>query len=118
MSFDYGKTAATAQRLIKKFGAPAAIITSTSVYDPDTDTNTPTPVSTPCTACVIDAEKSYIDGTLIQAGHKVALVPPQGIDTPKPGAKLLWGGVELPISVVKTLAPAGVPVLHELQVRG
>lgn len=116
--FNYSASAATALRMIQRFGAPAAIVTTTSVYNPDTDTNVNTPTSAPCVACVIDAEKSRIDGTLIQEGHKVALVPPQGIATPKPGAKLLWGGVEMPIAVVKTLAPAGVAVLHELQVRG
>jgi hypothetical protein len=118
VSFDYAKSAATALRLIKRFGAPAAIVTTTSVYDPDSDTNVNTPVSTACIACVIDAEKSHIDGTLIQTGHRVALVPPQGIDTPKPGAKLLWEGVQMQVAIVKTLAPAGVAVLHELQVRG
>lgn len=118
MAFDHAEMAATALEMIADFGAPAAIVTTATAYDPETDTNTGTPVSSPCMACVIDAEKSHIDGTLIQAGHRVALVPPQGIDTPKPGAKLLWGGVEMPITVVKTLAPAGVPVLHELQVRG
>lgn len=118
MAFDYEEMAATALEMIADFGAPAAILTTTAVYDPSTGTASGAPVSTPCTACVIDAEKSHIDGTLIQAGHRVALVPTQGIATPKPGEKLLWAGVEMPITTVKTLAPAGVAVLHELQVRG
>ena len=115
--FDYAKSAATALRLIQRFGAAAQVVAKATAYDPATGTNTGTESSADCSACVIDAEKSSIDGTLVLAGHRVALVAAVGLAEPKVGAKLMWQGAPLVISVVKTLAPSGVLVLYELQVK-
>lgn len=117
MAFDYAVIAVTVLEMLAEFGAPAELVSKSSTYDPATGTASGSTETTPCTACVITSEKSYVDGTLILAGHRVALLPPQGISEPKPGMKLRWMGEDLTVAVCKPLAPAGVPVLYELQVK-
>lgn len=52
-TFDYPKTAATATRLLKRFGAPAVLgRESGSAYNPATGTIDPTYDSLPTTAAV------------------------------------------------------------------
>ncbi|SEL12119.1 hypothetical protein SAMN05216359_105272 [Roseateles sp. YR242] len=119
MGFDYAKTAATVLRLLARFGAPTTLKVKTGqVYDPATGTTTATETTYPCTACNTQAERSYVDGTLIGDGARVFLVAPQGIPEPKPGMKLVWQGADLAVTICKPLAPAGVPVMYELQVKG
>lgn len=117
MAFDYAEMAATALEMIADFGAPAELVSKTQAYDPVSGTASGSLNSFPCTAVVIDAEKSFIDGTLVQAGAQVALVAPQGVSDLKPGMTLKWQGADWMVMVAKTLAPAGVAVLHELQVK-
>jgi hypothetical protein len=68
-AFDYPKTAATAKRLLTRFGAACAVKHPTgSAYDPDTGSVVPTYDSTPSIAAVLAYPQKYIDGTLILQG--------------------------------------------------
>lgn len=123
-AFNYPATAATATRLLKRFGADATVKrVSGSAYDPDTGTMTPTYTSLPTTAAVFDFDQKYIDGTLILQGDKQAYCAP-GVAVVQ-GDQFDWP-VNVPdvptvtytVIAVKPVSPAGVPVLFEAQLRG
>jgi hypothetical protein len=119
MAFDYAGMAATADELLKEFGAAAQVKTPGSAsYDPATGVASSIYTSQDCTACVIEYKKSEIDGTLIQAGDRKALLSPIGITEPKPGCLIVWGGKDLRVITTSVVAPAGLAVLYECQVRG
>ena len=116
-TFNYPATAATATRLLKRFGADATVKrVSGSAYDPDTGTMTPTYTSLPTTAAVFDFAQKYIDGTLILQGDKQAYCAPAV--APVQGDQFDWHGVTYTVIAVKPVSPAGVPVLFEAQIRG
>lgn len=119
MSFDYSEIAGVVLELLAEFGAPAVLKVkgTSSGYDPATGTATSATTPYPCTACNTQAERSYVDGTLIGEGARVFLVAPQGIPEPKPGMLLAWQGSDFAVTVCKPLAPGGVPVMYELQVK-
>lgn len=119
MTFNYTATAATADRLLKRFGASAQVTRNTpGAYDPVTGTVSVTTTTQTVTAAVFDYDQSYIDGTRIQQGDRRAFVSAVGIWAPKQGDVLAWDGADLAVIAVKPLKPAGLAVLFELQVRG
>lgn len=119
MAFNYTATAATADRLLKRFGASAQVTRSTpGAYDPATGSVSVTTTTQSVTAAVFDYDHSYIDGTRIQQGDRRAFVSAVGVWAPKQGDVLAWAGAELAVVAAKPLAPAGLAVLYELQVRG
>ncbi len=70
-TLNYPATAATATRLLKRFGAPAVLgRDGPAVYDPTTGTVAPTPLTFPTTAAVFAYAQKYIDGTLILQGDQ------------------------------------------------
>lgn len=119
MTFAYGTTAATAGKLITRFGASVTMSrTVPGAYDPalggpGAGTTTEQAVK----AVVLDFPQSYIDGTLIRAGDRKALVSVVGITAPEPGDMFTWDGRALVVVSVKTLGPSGIAVLYTLQVR-
>jgi hypothetical protein len=120
MSF-YTRMIATVQRLLAKYGAETTLTTPGSgngTYDPATGTSTPpTPIVDTVIAAVFPYADKFIDGTLILAGDEQAYLSAQGITEPKPGSVLAWRGKSYTTVRTKTLGPAGVNVLYELQVR-
>jgi hypothetical protein len=123
MTFDYAKTAATAQRLLTRFGASTTLTHITAgTYNPDTGTNTPTEVAQTVVAALFPFGHSMVDGTLILATDQQAYIGVKttagaAVTEPKPGAVLTWGGRGLTVINAKNLGPAGTMVLFELQVR-
>lgn len=117
MTFDYAHSAATALRLLQRFGAAATLKRQTAgTYDPATGT-TPVDVSTlATTAAVFAYDQKYIDGTLILQGDQRAYLSNE--QTPKQGDVLAWQGTDLQVVAVKPLSPAGTVVLYEAQLRG
>lgn len=116
-TFNYENTAATALRLLTKFGAETTLThIAPGTYDPATATDTPTETVDTVQACVFPYGDKFVDGTLIQAKDQQAYVSAGGTE-PKPGAVLLWGGKELTVVKAKNLGPAGTMVLFEMQVR-
>jgi hypothetical protein len=116
-AFNYPATAATATKLLQRFGAACTIKHPTgTAYDPDTGTMTPTYTDTPSTAAVFAYAQKYIDGTLILQGDQQAYCAP-GVE-PKQGDVMTWAGVDYTVIAVKPVSPAGVHVLFEAQLRG
>ena len=116
MTFDYPATAATATRLLQRFGAAATIKRVTAgTYDPATGTTTPSTASLATTAAVFAYDQKYIDGTLILQGDQLAYCAPA--TEPKQGDQLTWQSVKYTVVSVKPVSPAGVPVLFEAQIR-
>lgn len=116
MTFDYPATAATATRLLQRFGAAATIKRVTAgTYDPATGTTTPSTASLATTAAVFAYDQKYIDGTLILQGDQRAYLAPG--QEPKQGDKLTWQSRDYQVVAVKPVSPAGIPVLFEAQLR-
>jgi len=117
VSFNYPATAATATRLLERFGAAATLKRqSGTAYDPATGTSTQTYTSYATTAAVFDYAQKYIDGTLVKQGDQLAYCAPAV--TPEQGDRFTWNGVDYSVIAVKAVSPAGVPVLYEVQIRG
>ncbi|MGA0608832.1 hypothetical protein [Caldimonas sp. KR1-144] len=117
-AFNYAATAQTAQRLLQRFGAQTTLTRpGTPTYDPETGETTATPVVDSCTAAVFPYGDKYVDGTQILATDRQAYIAAVGLTEPKPGDVLLWGGSGLTVIKTKNIAPAGLPVLYEAQVR-
>lgn len=116
-AFNYANTAATATRLLTRFGAAATIKrTTVGAYDPETGTAPVTVTSLTTTAAVFAFDQKYIDGTLILEGDQRAYLAPA--QQPKQGDLLNWQSRDYNVIAVKPLAPAGVVVLYEAQLRG
>ena len=117
MSFDYAATAATAQRLLLRFGAACTLRRSTAgAYSPTTGLAVPTVTELSTVAVVLDFPQRYVDGTLIKQGDKQAYLDPSY--APAQGDEVTWQGVRYQVVNFKAVSPAGVPVLYEAQLRG
>jgi hypothetical protein len=116
VSFDYPATAATATRLLERFGAACTLVRQTAgAYDPATGSAPITTTSLDTTAAVFDYAQRYIDGTLIKQGDRQAYCAPAV--TPAQGDQFTWQGATFTVVSVKPISPAGVPVLFEAQLR-
>ena len=119
MSF-YGGLAATADRLLKKFGAGAVLtIRTTGVYDPNVGEAPVTVQNINVTACVFDIAHKEIDGTNIKANDKRAYISTKtAIPLPSVNDRITWQGVVYQITpTVIDLAPSGESVLYEVIIR-
>ena len=119
MSFNYTASAATAARLIQRFGSAVTMGRSVpGAYNPATGAPAaPTVTSQTVQAVVLDFPQRYIDGTLIRAGDRRVLVSAVGTTAPLAGDTLTWNSQALVVVSVKELGPAGTAVLYTLQVR-
>jgi len=116
-TFNYPATAATATKLLQRFGAACTINRSMEgAYDPATGETIPTFDVLPTIAAVFAYAQKYIDGTLILQGDKQAYCAPAV--APVQGDQFDWQGVTYTVIAVKPTSPAGVPVLFEAQIRG
>lgn len=119
MSFDYDKSAATASRLLAKFGATVTVTRTTpGAYDPATGTDAAGSAQTWTPAGVrLEYSQREIDGTNIKAGdQRVYMSAVAGLD-PQPGDTVTLGGEAWRVVTSRTLAPAGIAVLLDVQVR-
>lgn len=119
MAFDYADMALTADELLAEFGAAATLTRTTAgQYDPETGTSTPeSTVTQAITAVCIDYEAKFIDGTLIIRGDKQVFMSAKGVTPPAAGDKFTWPAAEYSVIAATPLAPAGIVLLYELQVR-
>ena len=77
MTFDYPATAATATRLLARFGAACILHRVTAgTYTPATGSATPAYTDIVTTAAVFAYDQKYIDGTLILQGDQLAYCAP------------------------------------------
>lgn len=120
MSFDYAKSAATAQRLLARFGQRVTLKRkSAGQYDPVTGEETPGIEAVQQAAAVL-LDYSYQGSgeqmaEHIRKGDKRILIEAKGLQWPPDALTLLEdasGGV-WQLEMVRTLAPAGLPVMYE-----
>jgi len=115
-AFNYSATAATATRLLARFGAACILHRySAGAYNPATGASAPTYTDIVTTAAVFAYDQQYIDGTLIRQGDQLAYCAPA--TEPKQGDQLTWQSVKYTVVSAKPVSPAGVPVLFEAQIR-
>lgn len=117
-AFDYGRSRATADRLITRFGQAGTIRRAgTPTGDPWNPTPG-TPVDHACNLVVLDYMAREIDGTLIRSTDRKVYVAAFGLAIePTEADRVVIGGAALEIVNVMTLAPAGTAVYFELQAR-
>lgn len=115
--FDYAKMAATARRLLTRFGSTVDIVRETGGgYDPVTGTTTPgTETTYQPKGVLLKYPDRLIDGTrILQSDRRLILD-----DTVNPNAsdKPVVQGEEWNIQDIATISPAGTPIIYEVQVR-
>lgn len=114
--FDYDRSAATADRLIDKFGQQGTITRMENIGQPWKPVQSK--VNYPCRLVVLSYTAKDIDGTLIKAGDKKVYVSAIGLKIePKTTDKLVINGKENTIISVDQLNPAGTPVYYVCQCR-
>jgi len=116
----YTSAAATAKRLLSKFGAPAWLHHpdgGSGIYDPNTGTVTAATTAYPCTAAVLNYSAKDIDGTLVLAGDAKVLIAPDVGQAPEANDKIVTADRQMTVVRCSPVAPAGVVVLYEVQVR-
>lgn len=116
MSFDYSKTAATAERLITRFGASytlkqKALGTLNSEGGGQHYAPTKTETETSVEAVIITEENRNAEGLTDRTMTK-ALISTSGGVTPAKNDKLVLDGRDVNILEVSTLSPAGVDALY------
>jgi hypothetical protein len=116
----YTSAAATANRLLLKFGAPATLTRVTpGGYDPATGTTTADVTQTwTGTGAKFDYESKFVDGTRIRSGDQYVLLSVVGVSLPQEGDTIQIGTDVLKVVIAEVLRPALVNVLFTVQVRG
>lgn len=126
--FDYGRPAATANRLIGRFGQIGAI-RRTVVTPPANpwEEGTETTVYHAVTLAVLPVDEKRIDGTLILTGDRQVLIALDGLAiVPAVGDVIMFNGAfsagvyageEWTIQKLDTLAPAGLTVMYDAVAR-
>lgn len=119
MSDFYGEIAATADEILREFGAASTLTrTVPGTYDPATGGTTPDATTVyPCTMASFPIDDKWIDGTRILTGDEEAYLSVIGLGDPLPGDKIPWRGATYAVVNAKVLAPAGQAVLYTLQLR-
>ena len=118
MSFDYAETAQTAAELLREFGS---IVTLTRVAagtdNPDTGVVSSTGATFAASGVRLDYSQRDIDGTLVKRGDQRVYIDPFLATTPQTGDTITIGSEAFTVVNSRPLAPAGVVVLHDVQVR-
>lgn len=128
MTFDYLKSAATAERLLQKFGQSVVLSrpsTSAPTYDPATGISTPVaPATYAGRGAVFDYKRTDVNATLVEAGDQRLYLSPfqaDGSTMPEPDTSdevTLADGVTHAVKNCGKVAPSGVPVLYDVQLSG
>ena len=117
MSAFYDTMAATASRLIGKYGQAISIKRTTGgTIDPVTGIATAGTSSTLATNGILQRyPDSLIDGTRILTSDRLAILAPEV--EPILTDKLTFGGKDWAIISIQTANPAGTPLVYFVQVR-
>ena len=118
MEFDYISTARDAAALLAEFGAPVTLTRITAgVYDPATGTVVNTEVAHTANGVKLDYSQFHIDGTNILQGDQRVYLDPLIAAAPQAGDTLTIGTEVFTVVASRPLNPAGVVVLHDVQIR-
>lgn len=124
-TFNYAKSQATAERLLKKFGRPVTLkrqVPGGPAWDP----GVPTWQEYPAIAAVLPYAKGTIEafdnrlegGTLIEERLRYVLMSPVGLPIePKSGDRVNFDGHDWTVLGCTPLNPAGTPVLYPMGVK-
>jgi hypothetical protein len=111
----YQNMAATASRLLSKFGQAITITRySSSSYNPATSSASLTGTDTITVGAIFSYKDSMIDGALIKRGDKYLLCPVIA----DVGDKVTIATVKYSVIDVKSINPAGTPVMYKFNLRG
>lgn len=119
----YSEMAVVAHELLLEFGKPVVLRrVMPGTYDPATGTAAVTTADLPATGALFDYDlrssgQGFQPETLIQAGDKQCLLSPQGVTEPQSGDFIVDGAVLWTVINVKSVNPAGTPVLYDLLLR-
>ena len=113
----YNDLALTADDLLAEFGQPVTIRHTESTYDPSTGSSSQTVTDTVTVGAKFPYGDKAINGTLILSGDEQIYLSPVGVSSLAVGDRVIFGADTYSIVRIKTIAPAGVAVVHELQVR-
>jgi hypothetical protein len=120
-AFDYTRPQATALRLIQRFGQAAVLSRmTTSTYNPTTSKAVPSGVQENVQVVMLPYSTFLTNvpgSTITQEDQKVYMAYGGNAGDPNPDDMLNIGGQTYTIMSVSRLAPAGVVVFYELQVR-
>jgi len=127
-TFDYADMAATAQELLVEFGGRVTVRqVVTGEYDPELGEAPTTTVDNDGIGALFDytaqaAGLANMAGSVIETGDKQLYLAPDraaggSMPEPKPADLVLAQGATWHVVTVKTLAPAGLAMLFELQLR-
>ncbi len=122
---DYTAKAERAQRMLARYGGPVRLlrVEESEDYDPRGGASSP-PTAFDGVGVRLDYEQSDVDGTRILQGDQQVYLGVVSMLPPRPGDTLALldeaGNIasQHPVVGVSELAPAGVPVLYTLQIRG
>lgn len=116
MAFDYAALRTKVDAVVEKFGQAAVIRRTTSSGDAWAPTQST--ADTSCTALVAEYKIRDRDGSRIQATDRRVLVKAGGLAVvPTSGDKFVLDSTAYDIVAVAPVAPGGVAVVYELQVR-
>ena len=109
----------TARRMIARFGREVTLQRlRESSYDPAAGRATRTATDYSLRAVAGAYRLDQADGSLILSDDRRVLLEAGGAaPAPQPGDRLIMDGVAYSVVAVRTLAPAGTPLLHECQAR-
>jgi len=119
MSDFYTGLQQTALRLLTQFGKPMTLKVQTGAdYDEDTQTNVPTYDDHPVQGIIGNYQGRVTEsGTLVQTDDKKILVSIGTSPEPTAGAQIIDGSTVYVVQTVKSLNPAGIALIYELQGR-
>jgi len=114
----YADMAATASELLAEFGTTATLVRpAVGTYNPAAGTATSTPASHAGRGAMFEYAQRDIDGTVIRQGDMRVYLAADLAVTPQTGDTLTIGGKTWKVMASRPLAPAGVTVIHDCQVR-
>ncbi|MGL4517063.1 MAG: hypothetical protein ACRCUH_10290 [Shewanella sp.] len=116
---DYAAAALGASEAIRDAGKPMTLrIQAGATYDYDTQTNVPVYADYPVYGVVLNySGRTNESGTYVQTDDKKLLLSVSNAPEPTTGAQVIDGADVYTVQSVKSLAPAGINLLFELQGR-
>lgn len=119
MSFDYSAPAAAAHRMLSRFGREVTLVRiEAGDYDPATSAAATYERQYAGTGAVFAYAQREMDGDQVRTGDQRLLLSAENVPAPQTGDLVMIGCDTWSVVRCETLAPAGVPVMHAVQLRG